>query len=301
MNPLVKILCYIAAILLVACLLSPPIYWLCHGFTFFEGFPFHRYFTRTAQVTAFALAWPCVRWLHIRSLSELGLHRNEYVFRDLSAGFFIALIPLVLLSGVYVYLDVFHLKTNVSWSPLVRIVLAVIFVSVLEEYFFRGLLLGLALRVMSKWNAILLVAFIFAIVHFLKPSDAKLEMVTWDSGFQHAVLLFSSFADNPRLFLWGMATLLVGGGILGDCTVATRSLWLPIGIHAAWIFGPQTFNLLARYRVKPPEALLPWVGPNLVSNVVPIGIAALIAMALTALLLFWYLHGTSRFKNPPLS
>ncbi|MEO6052754.1 MAG: CPBP family intramembrane glutamic endopeptidase [Chthoniobacterales bacterium] len=303
MNPLVKILCYLAAVVLSACLLSPPVYWgfqwlIHHGWVGgLAGFPFHRYCSRIIQIAALVLAWPFIRWLDVRKLSELGLEKNSRRWRDLLIGLVIGFIPMALLAGVYLGMDIYHFRKEFAWGALFRIIGAAVVVSAMEEFFFRGLLLGLALRVTSRFNAILGVAVVFALVHFLKPEKAMATDVTWMSGFQQMGTLFSSFSTSPSLVLAGLLTLIVAGILLGFCTVATKSLWLALGIHASWVFGQQALNLIARYRVKPLDALLPWVGPSQVSNAVPIGIWAVVALGVTGLLQWWYLHERSRHTN----
>ena len=61
------------------------------------------------------------------------------------------------------------------------------------------------------------------------------------------------------------------GWILADARVRTRSLWLPIGLHAGWIFGSGAFSWLARQQML----ALPWVGKNLLVGIVPLGRGAL--------------------------
>ena len=48
------------------------------------------------------------------------------------------------------------------------------------------------------------------------------------------------------MVLAAFATLFLIGCILADARVLTRSLWLPIGLHAGWIFASGTFSWLAR-------------------------------------------------------
>jgi CAAX amino terminal protease family. len=47
---------------------------------------------------------------------------------------------------------------------------------------------------------------------------------------------FAGFGD-PMMVLAAFATLFLIGCILADARVLTRSLWLPIGLHAGWIFA----------------------------------------------------------------
>ncbi|MEO8205339.1 MAG: CPBP family intramembrane glutamic endopeptidase [Chthoniobacterales bacterium] len=302
MNPLVKILCYLGAVVLSACLLSPPVYWgfqwlIHHGwFSGLAGFPFHRYFSRLIQIAALVYAWPFIRWLNVRTLSELGILKNSRRGADFLAGFGIGFLPMAILAVVYLSLDIYHFRNGFAGGTLFRIAITAIVVAMMEELFFRGILLGLALRITNRMTAILGVSIIFGLVHFLKPAkgDTLPEVVTWMSGFHQAGTAFSSLTINPGLVLGGMATLVVAGVLLGFCTVATKSLWLAIGVHASWIFGQQTLNLIARYRIKPTDALLPWVGPSQVSNAVPIGIWAVAALGITGLCLWGYLHERSR-------
>ena len=48
------------------------------------------------------------------------------------------------------------------------------------------------------------------------------------------------------MVLSAFATLFLIGCILSDARVLTRSLWMPIGLHAGWIFVSGTFSWLAR-------------------------------------------------------
>ena len=70
----------------------------------------------------------------------------------------------------------------------------------------------------------------------------------------------------------------------------TRSLFLPIGLHAGWIIGQQGLQWLAKFRVKPPDALLPWVGQNVVSGAVPTGLVPSGILLLTMALAIYYLR-----------
>jgi membrane protease YdiL (CAAX protease family) len=93
--------------------------------------------------------------------------------------------------------------------------------------------------------------------------------VTWTSGFQSIGDVFAGFG-NPMMVLAAFATLFLIGCILADARVLTRSLWLPIGLHAGWIFASGTFTWLARRQM----VALPWLGKNLLVGILPLGLAA---------------------------
>ena len=79
--------------------------------------------------------------------------------------------------------------------------------AVTEELMFRGLLLRLLEERTGTWLALLVSSVVFGAVHLM----------------------------NPDATLWGAVAIAVeAGGVLGAAYVATRSLWLPIGLHIGW-------------------------------------------------------------------
>jgi len=299
MTPLAKILVAGGAVLLTACLLAPPIYWgvqalAGHGvLTWLADFPFHRYFSRILQVTALVAVVPLLLWLRIWHPRELGLEKNPRAAADATTGILMAFVPAAVLGAVFVASEVYRLRKGIEIAPLVRILLAAGFVSCIEEFLFRGVLLGLALRAFGAWRAAAGVSLVFAAVHFLRPSRTVDPVVGWSSGFGQ---LAGMVAGLPPLgvLVFGMASLFAAGMLLAWAALRTRSLWLPIGLHAGWILGQQGLNWLAKYRVKPPDDLLPWVGPSLVSGVVPTGLLPLAALAVTAAAVGAYLKFSRR-------
>ena len=72
------------------------------------------------------------------------------------------------------------------------------------------------------------------------------------------------------MVLAGFATLFLIGCILADARVLTRSMSLPIGLHAGWILASGTFTWLARQKID----ALPWLGKNLLVGIIPLVLAA---------------------------
>ena len=62
---------------------------------------------------------------------------------------------------------------------------------------------------------------------------------------------FSGFSQPSKLIA-GWLTLFAVGAVLGELKVRTRSLWLPIGVHAGWILGLKTLKLATR-KENPPD------------------------------------------------
>jgi membrane protease YdiL (CAAX protease family) len=295
-SPLWKILLYVVVVLALAVVLSPPVYWLLQWIigqghlTFLEGFPFHRYFSRTLQVSGLVLLIPLIVWLRIRSVRELGIERNPRWLGDAGRGFVVAFLPMVILALVWLAMDIYGWRGQPDYGKLPRVVGTAVVVSLLEEFFFRGVLLGLAVRAMGRWLGALFSAVIFAGLHFLRPArmDTGGE-VTWTSGWEQLMQITAGAPAWPLLG-YGLLTLVLVGLLLAAVTLRTRSLWLAIGLHAGWILGQQGFLTVARFRVKPEDAMLPWVGPNLVSGAVPTGLIPVAVLVFSAAIVWLWVR-----------
>lgn len=300
-----KLLVYFVLIGLCAATFSPAVYWggswLAENdvLPFLKGFPFHRYFNRTAQVSALILAIPFFFWLQIRRMGDLGLERNPHWLRDLIVGFLFGSFTLAVIGVVSLGMGFYGLREAPELSKLLRITATAVGVSLFEEAFFRGLLQGILCAAMGVRWGIGLTAVLFTLAHFFRPPrDPHFpETVTAFSGFEYLGACFA-FPPEMAIFVGALASLLVGGLIFSICREKTHSLWLPIGLHAGWIFYQQGFHVVAKYQVKPPLSQMPWIGPAQVSGAVPIGLLPLAALILTGLACTWYLYAFPA-KNPP--
>jgi membrane protease YdiL (CAAX protease family) len=177
--------------------------------------PGHRYpdvgYPRLPEAIAMvvvptALYWCFVRVTERRRVRELGGGRRGLLEGAgglaLGAGLFSLVIALLALAGAY---DVIGRDewTVVQWS------LPAAAVAFREELLYRGVILRVSEERLGTWLALALSAVWF--------------------GWRHA--------DNPGAGLFdGVMIALFGGLLLGACYLATRRLWLAIGVHAAWNF-----------------------------------------------------------------
>ncbi|MEU5703138.1 CPBP family intramembrane glutamic endopeptidase [Streptomyces aurantiacus] len=82
--------------------------------------------------------------------------------------------------------------------------------AVTEELLFRGILFRFAERFIGTWIALVLTGLLFGLSHL----------------------------SNPNASLWGaIAIAIEAGGMLTAAYVATRRLWVPIGLHFGWNFA----------------------------------------------------------------
>jgi membrane protease YdiL (CAAX protease family) len=272
----VRLLIYLAASVLLAAVLAPPLFWAAQWlaahdpFRFLAGFDFETFFHRALLIALIVLLWPLLRSIRVCAWSDLGLDPNRHWVRDVVAGVLLAAIPLLCCGVILVGLPVFSVRSSVKWLGFAQLVAASVVVPLIEESFFRGLMLGILLRTGKTYMSIFLTSAFFAIVHFLKAPEQTSPIVTWFSGFNSITHSFRQFS-HPMLVAAGFTTLFLLGLILADARVRTRSLWLAIGLHGGWIFARGAFQMIARRELL----ILPWLGKNLLVGLVPLTIAGL--------------------------
>ena len=276
MKDSVRLLVYLLATVLVGALLAPLLFWVAqllayYGFlSVLKRYDFETFFHRAVLIAAVLLLWPLVRALDIRGLTDLRLFANPHRWGDLVAGLLLSAIPLLCCGAILLATPIFSLRTAINWAGVGKAALAAAVVPFIEETFFRGLILGALLKTERSRMSIFVTSALYSIVHFLKAAEHTSSSVTWTSGFTSIAHAFGQFAD-PLLVIAGFTTLFLIGWILADARLQTRSLWLPIGLHAGWILAAGTFNKIALRRL----IILPWLGKNLLVGIVPLAVAAL--------------------------
>ncbi len=157
-----------------------------------------------------------------------------------------------------------------SLGKIIKAVLVpAIAAATIEEWLFRGLLLGLWLRFSKPLAACVGSSLVFAFVHFLEPPHGSVIADPGQvfAGFELLGKIIFHFAD-PRFFVTDFASLFTAGLILAWARLKTGALWFPIGLHAGWILAFKGFNLL--HREVPDHALHPWgLGDSLRSGLFP--------------------------------
>ncbi|MEY2509160.1 MAG: protease family protein [Verrucomicrobiota bacterium] len=271
MKDAARLVAYFVATILFGALAAPILFWAAQGLAAhgilqsLARFDFESFFHRALLLGAVAFLWPLLRWAGIQSRRDLALEPNGRWGRDVVAGFLLSTVP-VLLSEIFLVARGFYsLRANPSWAAAAMAVPTAAVVPLIEETLFRGLFLGILLRSFRPWKANVISAAIFSIVHFLKAPDETSPTVTWFSGFVSLGHSFDQFSE-PMLVLGGFTTLFVIGLVLANARVSTRSLWLPIGLHAGWILASETFGKIARREM----IALPWLGKNLLIGLIPL-------------------------------
>ncbi len=260
---------------------APVLGWLQHHVGKAD---FTRVFNRAMLVSALVCLWPAARALQLRR-GGLSLEKNGARGRDLAAGFVIAAALLLAMGWVYFQQGLFLPNKKAQLGPVLQDSLVrAVGAGLMEELFFRGALLGLVMRAWSARTALVFVTTVFAAVHFLQAPPALVirSGVEAGTGFWLVGTILRTFGD-ANFLLAEFATLWLAGFILGVARLRTKSLWLPFGIHAGWIFGIGLYaGLVKASKAVARDEWLPWVGVTLKSGLVPLGVLALTGAALWA-------------------
>jgi len=204
------------------------------------SWPFHRVAARLAMLAAAGgLYWLCRR-LGIATKDALGygLPRRRFLAvcavwgglgiasGALGAGFLLAAHLRVPNQSAVSIATALHLLLVALSSGIA--------VALIEETVMRGAMHTAIARESGELAAVLLIAPLFAVLHFFARVHIPADEVDWSSGFD---LLARSFAPlgTPALVLDAFLAWLAVGLLLGFARVLTGNIAVSIGLHAGWV------------------------------------------------------------------
>ena len=234
-------------------------------------YSFSRIFSRFFMISAIGLFIVFRRFLKLGSLKEMGLKPLTHAPRDVSLGALLSLASIVALIAVMSLADIFtpffRLSLSASLNRCASALLAAVFVSVIEEIFFRGIFFKGLREDLGRLRGYLWAGLLFAAVHFVRPAnDAVLTEADGWVGFRHLVGSFHPFLD-PGGLMPGLVGLFLIGLVLCYAFERTGTLYLSIGLHAGWIFGLKAIRVFGDYS----RTDLGWIfgssNPKIVSGV----------------------------------
>lgn len=221
---------YLAAVLGLAGVLAPLFYWLLDSHFYY---PFSRYTDRALLTSAVLLLVP----YFVKAWPTLGLSWQKTSRSDLISGLLIGSGSVIAVAVIYLILGSRNWAGHISAEKIFGIAALSIVVALIEEPLFRG---GVQQALTARLGTFLgwfTASGFFAIVHFLKvPREFAPEPVTWLSGYKAIGLALEPLA-YPETYGAQFFCLLIVGLILGAMFIRTKSLWLPISLHAGWVFG----------------------------------------------------------------
>ncbi len=281
---------------------------------------FPRFFNRSVLISAVLLLFPLLGWLRLGRapgkfrdtpwslrlpdhlvVTNLGqpLKRNPQGWTQFGTGFVLAAGLLLLSgwamiqSGCFMWVDA-HASTRgapnryvqaIEWGKSLKgAVPTAVVVAVIEEILFRGVLLGIFLRALRPAAAITVLSLLFAFVHFISLPDTVQIPNPESSGAGFFVLgkILAQFGD-PLPLVSKILVLAGVGAVLAYARYRTASLWLPIGLHAGWIFGEKIFNDLTHPVANLPDSVRWFVGETLKQGLLPLSVIAVTGILVHAM------------------
>jgi membrane protease YdiL (CAAX protease family) len=243
----------------------------------------HDVAKRIARITVILLSTYLVLRLFMRrSLNYIGLRTDARSMKDLMLGIGFALV-IELTSVLLMRLVGWYEVVGFTWqfNPAAMLGPAFLFVLVLaietgiiEEVFFRGLLITTVADRSKLGTAVVFSSILFGLMHF---SGATEDFPWWAS----------------------ITSATIAGFMFAQAFLLCRSLWLPLGIHLGWHLWAR---ILGSVGVTPDEALCLVTevkGPGLLVNTKAGGAGGveLVGVGIVSLIL-WQMSKRSR-KRPP--
>jgi membrane protease YdiL (CAAX protease family) len=147
-----------------------------------------------------------VRFVERREVAELGRDGAVADVRRgtlIGIGLFVVAIGIIAMFGGY----------RAGWGSIGAMLTTfglMCAVAAAEELIFRGVLFRIVEEMAGTWGALIVSALIFGALHLV----------------------------NPDATVWGALGIAIEGGLMaGAAYAATRTLWLPIGLHLGWNFA----------------------------------------------------------------
>lgn len=286
-----RLLLLVLGVLVLTSLASPGVAWVTRELGF--DFKFSRVWNRCFQVSLGVALLASWRRLELGGTAGIGLRASTWK-RDLAVGLGVGFAGIAV--GVFVCWLGGAMIPELRFDPAKTVrkaaagLGAAVAIGLGEEVLFRGILLRrLMLDFGARWG-VAVTTFLYAIVHALRPGSSR-AVHAW-AGVERTVGIFAPLAEPAALVsVAGLAGL---GALLAFARLRGTSLWLPIGIHAAWVAVFRVGRLFFRIRQKPAWIIGPgW--PPVVG-----GIAGWLALAATAALLVWVLRGLRRASDVPM-
>jgi len=259
----------VAGVLVATAIASP---WVAWGLG--PGFAYARVFDRVFEMSllvAVVLAW---RALDLGDAASIGF-RSRDAARDVGRGFLFGLAGLAVGLGICALcgalVPALRFGAAKTFRKAVLGMMAALAIGVGEETLFRGVLLRRLRCDLGRWAGVVVTTLLYAAVHVVRRRGSG-GVVHAGSGFDQLAGLLAPFADGAVLpSLVGLALL---GAVLAAARLRSGALWLPIGIHAAFVAGFRVGRLFFDFAPAPWLVGAGW--PPLVG-----GVAGMLAITVT--------------------
>jgi hypothetical protein len=228
------------SVIVFGAVFTPPIYSLLLVWNPELPWPFSRVYDRVAMLGALIF---CVVFRHRFGWGELResfrvstpLHRAALVGGGMVFTAVVGLLtlPLVVGTGELEWAD---RTTEFFIIKTLRTLPSALLIAVIEESFFRVLLLQRLLQTWRVIPAVLVCTVVYVVVHFIAPIKSFVYPgYSPFIGFEYVGEVIKRMIDPATIYPFIGLTLV--GVVLAHTMIVTRSIYLCIGLHAGWILA----------------------------------------------------------------
>jgi membrane protease YdiL (CAAX protease family) len=207
--------------------------------------PFPRIFDRVVMITLAAAMLLLARRLGLMHLLRDGFDNPRRTLPQLLIGAVAALAVMASLFAVAIAIAHPPLAiASLLWRAL-RYAPAALLIGLIEEAFFRAILLGGIAQHFGIRAALIVSAAIYALAHLVRsPRHYYLTGFHPAAGFENLVASLARIA-HPDDLVAMMVGLFLLGLVLGTAFVVTGRVYLSVGLHAGFVIGAKCWPLVA--------------------------------------------------------
>ncbi len=235
-------LAFIKLLLLIlgaSAIITPISYYLLPKIFVMESmWPYSRVYDRVALVVLIVGLYYYRKEFKLSELkADFALWKENLKWRKFFLGFFIALIPVLLVLPLKVQLG------DLSWRVedfsyylfrTAKLIPTIFVVSFLEELVFRIFIFWTLYKSFGLLKGVVLSSVFYSFVHFIAPVKTfKVEGYDFWAGFEYYLIVTERILSFEMIS--ALIVLITIGGFLALLLKQTRSLFLCAGFHGGWI------------------------------------------------------------------
>jgi uncharacterized protein len=230
-------------------------------------FPFPRIFDRTvmAAIAVILLLW--ARNLRLMPLLRRGFAHPADNAGSALRGFLVAIAAIAILLALGAAFG--GRAESVGADTVARVpkyVGGAIAIAIIEEGFFRAVLLGGMVEDLGRVGGLVASAAVYALAHLLRsPRHFELARLDVATGF-HVLALSMARLLHPDTVLPALIGLFLLGLVLGEAFLVTGTIYFSAGLHAGLVIGVRLWPYSVAPGLAPPHWIAGYGRPALISG-----------------------------------
>lgn len=239
--------------------------------------PFSRIFDRVVMVAAGGALILFARPLRLPELLRGGFDNLRGSLLDFGVGLAVAISTMAILFATAILISNRPVSLHILGFTALRYAAAALLIGIIEEAFFRAILLGGLIRDVGRRAALVFSSLIYALTHLIRsPAHYYLYGLHPAAGLDNLAASASRLIHPGDLIAMVFGLFLLGL-VLGEAFLLTRRVYASIGLHAGFVIGAKCWPVVVNHSRHAPG----WLAG---SGPIPL-IAAPAAWALAAVIL----------------